>query len=129
MNELAYSARGLADRLLFAAAVAGFAIALFDFFWSGNGIHGTAGALLVVISTALMAAAAGSLLFVGMPRWLCVTLVVLIALDIVGTAIAAYMLEADILLAVTALMLIGWIAQRVLTPAPRQPNPEPVASR
>jgi hypothetical protein len=33
--------------------------ALFNYFWTGNGIHGTEGALLVVISTFLLALAAG----------------------------------------------------------------------
>jgi hypothetical protein len=129
MNDPVHPARSRADQLLFAAAAAGFAIALFDFFWSGNGIHGTVGALLVVISTALMAAATGSFLFAAMPRWLCVTLVVLIVLDIVGTALAAYMLEADILLAVMGLMFIGWAAQRVGALTVRRGSPESVGSR
>lgn len=129
MNDLVHPARRSADKLLFAAAAAGFLIALFGFFWSGNGIHGTAGALLVVLSSALSTAAAGSLMFASIPGWLRNTLVVLIALDIVGTALAAYMLEAKILLAVTGLMLIGWATQRVVAPTVRRGNPESVGSR
>ena len=114
MNDLVHPARRSADKLLFAAAAAGFLIALFGFFWSGNGIHGTAGALLVVISSALLGRRGWLVDICGdVQRWLVVTLTVLIALGIVGTALAAYMLEANILLAVTGLMLIGWIAQRL----------------
>jgi uncharacterized membrane protein YjjP (DUF1212 family) len=129
MNDLVHPARRSADKLLFAAAAAGFLIALFGFFWSGNGIHGTAGALLVVISSALLTGAAASLIFATMSRRLVVTLTVLIALGIAGTALAAYMLEANILLAVTGLMLIGWIAQRFQGPVTPSRNPEPAAPR
>src|SRR5690242_4652971 len=39
--------------LLAVASAVALAIALFDYFWPNNGIHGTAGALLVVASTAV----------------------------------------------------------------------------
>jgi hypothetical protein len=48
--------------LLLVAAALALAIAIFNDVWSGNGIHGTAGALLVVISSALMLIAASALL-------------------------------------------------------------------
>ena len=38
---------------------------LFNYFWTGNGIHGSEGALLVVVSTLLLALAAG----VFLNRW------------------------------------------------------------
>jgi hypothetical protein len=129
MNRQLPPACGRADQFLLAASVAALAVALFNFFWSGNGIHSTGGALLVVISSALMAGAAGCLLFVSLPRWLYVTLAVLVALDIVGTAFAAYMLEADILLAVTGLILLGWIAQRFQSPSTSYRNPQPADLR
>ena len=66
MNRQLPPARGRADQFLLAASVAALAVALFNFFWSGNGIHSTGGALLVVISSALMAGAAGCLLFVSL---------------------------------------------------------------
>ena len=116
MNDPVHLALSRANPLLFAAAVAGLAVALFDFFWWGNGIHGSAGALLVVISSALLAGATASLMFAAMSQRLVVTLTVLIVLGIIGTGLAAYMLEANVLLAVTGLMLIGWIAQRFQGP-------------
>ena len=71
---------------------------------------GTAGALLVIVSSALMVfAAAALLLFPGMARGLRGTLVALIFLDIAGTGFAAYMLEATWLIAAMALALVGWI--------------------
>jgi hypothetical protein len=106
--------------LLVTASVLALALLLFDYFWTGNGIHGTAGALLVVIWSALMLAAA-ILLHVAplIASWLRGTLLTLLALDVVGTALAAYMLESYLLLAAMAVALIGWI--RPLTrrrPAP-----------
>jgi quinoprotein glucose dehydrogenase len=101
-------------RILLVAAVVGLAVAIFNYLWQGNGIHGSAGALLVVISSALMVAAAAVLLFGdGIGRGLVGTLVVLIALDILGTGFAAYMLEADWLVVAMALALIGWIVRLV----------------
>ncbi len=113
--------------ILATAAIAALAIAIFNFFWLGNGIHGTAGAGLVVISSALMAAAAAALVFATrMRRGRRGTLLVLIALDIVGTGLAAYLLEADWLLAAVAVALIGWIVVLVSDgPSPRSSD-EPI---
>jgi hypothetical protein len=105
--------------LLVAAALA-LAIAIFNDVWSGNGIHGTAGALLVVISSALMFAAAAALVFAGgMGRRLRGTLLALIALDILGTALAAYMLEADWLIAAMGVAAIGWLVRLIFDQPPR----------
>jgi len=94
--------------ILLVAATLALAIAIFNNFWSGNGIHGTAGTLLVVVSSALMLGAASALLFVTrIGRGLRSTLVVLISLDIIGTALAAYMLDANWLVAAMALALVG----------------------
>jgi hypothetical protein len=109
-------------RGLLAGAIAGLVIATFNFFWTGNGIHGTAGALLVVVSSALMVAATCALMFFNrMGRGLRGTLIVLIALDILGTGLAAYFLEATWLIAAMAVALIGWIIHLVSDPVPRQP--------
>jgi hypothetical protein len=103
------------------AALAGLAIAAFNYFSSGNGIHGTGGALLVVISSALLWLAALALaIWPDLPRWLRGVLLALIVLDIFGTGLAAYMLEADWLLAAMAAVLLGWIIHLVADPAPRQ---------
>ena len=96
------------------AAAAGLAIAIFNDVWSGNGIHGTAGALLVVISSALMLASASVLGFARQfSRVLQSILLVLIGLDVLGTGLAAYMLEATWLIGAMGMALIGWILHLV----------------
>ena len=93
---------------------------LFNYFFVGNGIHGTEGALLVVISTFLMTLAA-ALIAGGWLRGGWRTLFeVLLALDFLGTAAAAWLLEAWILFALAILAAIAWVVHLV-RPAPR-PN-------
>ena len=46
------------------------------------------------------------------------SLAVLILLDILGTGLAAYMLEADWLVAAMAVALTGWVARLVSNTAP-----------
>ena len=101
---------GLGLWLLGTASILALALSIFNYFWTGNGIHGTPGALLVIVSSALMLIAT-SFLYVAplIASWLRGTLMVLILLDIVGTAAAAYFLEADLLLAAIAVAFIGWI--------------------
>lgn len=121
MSEIpATPVRATGLQILLAAAVAGLAVALFNFVWSGNGIHGSAGAALVVISTALMVAAACALLLAGLlGRKSRGTLNVLFALDILGTGVAAYFLEANWLIAAMAVALAGWIVDLVTGRVPR----------
>jgi hypothetical protein len=102
-------------------SVLAFLDAVFNYFWTGNGIHGTEGALLVVVSTLLMAIAAwltGAHIVHG---WLRVLLVVLLVLDFIGTGFAAYLLDAWILLGLDVLAAIAWLASlataRTLSPA------------
>ena len=83
--------------------------AVFNYFWTGNGIHGTEGALLVVVSTLLMAIAAGLILERWLHGWVRGLFEILLLLDFVGTAAAAYLLEAWILLALVLLALIAWV--------------------
>jgi len=81
---------------------------IFNYFWTGNGIHGSEGALLVIVSTLLMALAAG-VIGAGWVRGRLKTLLdVLILLDFLGTALAAYLLQAWILLALMAIGFIAW---------------------
>ena len=91
-------------------SVLAFADALFNYFWTGNGIHGTEGALLVVVSTLLMGVAAwltGAHIVHG---WLRTLLVALLVLDFIGTGLAAYLLEAWILLALDIAAIVAWFA-------------------
>jgi len=88
----------------------GFLDAIFNYFWTGNGIHGSEGALLVVASTLLMAVAAWLVGAHVVHGWLRTLLVVLLVLDFIGTGAAAYLLEAWILLGLDVLAAIAWLA-------------------
>ena len=91
-------------------SVLGFLDAVFNYFWTGNGIHGSEGALLVVASTLLMAVAAWLIGARVIHGWLRVLLTVLLALDFVGTGAAAYFLEAWVLLGLDVIGAIAWPA-------------------
>ena len=120
--------RHIGAHILLIGAAAALVVAVFDFFSPGNGIHGTAGAGLVVISSALMVAAAAALAFAArMGRGLRGTLLVLIALDILGTGLAAYLLEADLLLGAMAVALVGWMAVLASGRQPRRSSDQPIA--
>ena len=114
-------------RLLFAVSVLAFVISLFDFFWTGNGIHGSLGALLVIASTLLMAVASGAIAVRAATRSLWSVLAPLILLDILGTGFAAYMLEAWILFALMILALIIWLFDSLAT-GRRSARPAPEAA-
>lgn len=112
--------------LLCLAALAALAIAAFNTFNSGNGIAYTPGAYLVLASTALLLVGALVLAFgARLPRWIVVVFAVLTLLDILGTAFAAWLLEAGLLLALTGAAGIGWLIHVVLDPVrdrrPRAP--------
>jgi quinoprotein glucose dehydrogenase len=94
------------------AAAVGFIAAIVDYFTTGSGIDGTGGALLVVGSSALIVMAALLMATRWLDRvgWLRTTLLVLLLLGILGTALAAYMLESPWLVAAMVVSLIGWIA-------------------
>jgi glycerol-3-phosphate acyltransferase PlsY len=94
--------------LLAAVSTLGLAVSVFNYFWTGNGIHGSLGALIVIGSTLLMALASAAIA-VGFARgWVRSVLTILIVLDILGTGFAAYMLEAQILFGLMILALIAW---------------------
>lgn len=95
--------------LLAAVSTLGLAVSVFNYFWTGNGIHGSLGAL-VVIGSALLMAVASAAIAVSLARGpVRSVLAVLILLDILGTGFAAYMLEAQILFGLMILALIAWI--------------------
>ncbi len=96
--------------LLSAAAVLGVAISIFNFFWPGNGIHGSYGAGLVIGSTVLMTISSILIAFDLVAwRWLRVVLMILVLLDILGTAFAAILLESWVLFAFMVIALAGWV--------------------
>lgn len=90
---------------------------IFNYFWTGNGIHGSEGALLVVVSTLLLTIAAAIIAARRVRGWVRIVLEILIVLDFIGTAAAADLLEAWILLALIVLAAIAWIVH-VARPAP-----------
>ncbi len=100
------------------SAVLGLAVlalidAVFNYLWTGNGIHGTEGALLVCISTLLLAIAAALIAGHRIHGWVRTLFEVLIFLDFVGTALAAYLLEAWILVVLIGLAFIAWVVHLV----------------
>jgi hypothetical protein len=101
---------GLGAWVMAAGGLLGLAISIFDYFWTGNGIHGTEGVVLVICSSALILIAALLFALALLPwGWLRVPLDVLLVLGIIGTAVAGYFLEAWILVGFMVLALIGWL--------------------
>jgi len=95
--------------LIAIAAAVGFVICLVDYFTPHGTIAHQWGTLLVLISTLLMLGASCWIAFGAMSRGLLILFQVLIILDILGTAVCAYFLEAPALLVFMAVALVGWI--------------------
>lgn len=94
--------------LLFVAAALGVLVSLYDFFLAW-GISHTVGTGIVLVSTAIMAVSAlAFLIWRAMPAWLRVLLLIGLALDVIGTGVAAYFLTAWLLLALMVVAAIGW---------------------
>jgi quinoprotein glucose dehydrogenase len=95
--------------LVTALAVLALLDSLFNYVWQGNGIHGTEGALLVIISTLLLAIAG----WLVAARWVHggvrLVLEILIFLDLIGTGVAAYFLNAWILVALDVIALLVFL--------------------
>jgi hypothetical protein len=90
-------------------AVVAFLDSVFEYFWPANGIHGTEGAVLVVISTLLMAIASALIAARAAKGWFYILLEILVFLDLWGTGVAAYFLENWILLVLDFLALIVFV--------------------
>ena len=95
--------------LLVATSALSFAMSLIDYFTPENGIDGTSGVVLVVISTFLMLAASAAISSDFAHGWARTILTFLILLDVLGTGLAAYMLEASVLLSLMVTVLIAWL--------------------
>ncbi|HXR55438.1 MAG TPA: pyrroloquinoline quinone-dependent dehydrogenase [Casimicrobiaceae bacterium] len=104
------------------AALIALGAALFDYFWSGNGIHGTAGVLLVIASSAAMLILAILLVQWATRGFAHGLLLVLLIIDIAGTALAAWFLQAWWILGATVLAAIGWL---IALPTSRTPRAAP----
>ena len=95
--------------LVTALAVLALLDSLFNYVWQGNGIHGTEGALLVIISTLLLAIAGWLVAARWVHGWLRLILEILIFLDLIGTGVAAYFLNAWILVALDVIALLVFL--------------------
>ncbi len=91
--------RGYALIVLLFFSLAGLGFALYDLLAPASGTTGTAGAILVTVSTALMVIAAAVLMFVSLPKWLSWLFLVLLLIDAVATAASGYFLMSDYLVA------------------------------
>lgn len=104
--------------LLLASSIIAWILALVATFNEGNGIAYTPGTYLVLFSTTLLVVGALLLSFVrGMGRGLGGLLAFLILLDLLGTALAAYLLEANWLLIMMGVGLVAWLIHLVADPA------------
>lgn len=97
--------------LLIVASLLAAVDAIYNYFSTANGIHGTEGALLVIVSTVLQLGAALMIAAGWLRGWVWGLFETLILLDLAGTALAAYLLEAWVLLALTAIGFIAWLLQ------------------
>jgi hypothetical protein len=101
------TARRTGEALLGGASLIGGLVALFAYLRRGSGVDHTGGALLVVVSSALLVLAAIVLALSG-PSWLRILFLVLAILGVVGTGVAAWFLHEWLLLALMVVALIGW---------------------
>lgn len=101
----------LGSTLLIAAALLGIAVSAVNYVMPDNGIAGTPGALLVIVSTAALALVAYALrrrLADGRGGGLLWHAIALILLA--GTAFAAWLLETPVLVALMALGACAWLS-------------------
>ncbi|MEP1588985.1 hypothetical protein [Sulfitobacter sp.] len=96
--------------LVLVLGLAGLGLGLFEFLSPTSGTAGTAGAALVSVSTALLVVAAALLAFVTLKRWLFGLLLTLSIIDAAATALAAYFLMANLLVATMLLALLAGVA-------------------
>ena len=92
---------------------------VFNYFYRPGGISHSPGVLLVIVSCALIAGDGLGLAIFSRSSWLRTVFVALLLLGLLGTGVAAYFLEADLLLGLMILGLIGWCAERI---GPRPPE-------
>ncbi len=91
------------------SALIGVCVAIYNYYASDNGISGTPGALLVVGSTVALLVA-GFILGRDMGgRFLHMLLALLALLGILGTGLAAWLLESNVLIVAMAVCLLGWL--------------------
>lgn len=101
--------------LIVIASIVGLAVSIYNYHSADSGIAGTSGAMLVIVSTALLLFA-GFILGRDMGGGgLRAVLAALCFLGILGTAFAGYLLESRTLIAAMALCLLGWLVRLLQT--------------
>lgn len=95
--------------LIAVASIVGFIVSFIAYVTPHGPIAQSWGALVVLISTALMVVASLLIALAALPRWFLRLLEVLIVLDVLGTGVCAYFLEAYLLLALMVVALLGCI--------------------
>lgn len=75
--------------------LAGLGVAIYELLSPASGTTGTAGAILVTASTALLTIAAALLAFVRLPGWIFGFLLALLLTDAVATLVAGYFLMSE----------------------------------
>jgi len=97
--------------IIVTAALGGLVVSVFNFFNPESGITGTAGALLVIVSTALLVLFGWLMSGHGWRSGFFPAFITLSAiLDIAGTAFAAYLLHSWTLLCLMLIALLGWLS-------------------
>jgi hypothetical protein len=96
--------------LMTISAALGAAVSVYNYLSPDSGIAGTPGAVLVIVSTAILFLF-GLTMMVDAVRGaaLRILLAVFSLLDIVGTALAAYLLDSQALLILMLIGLLGWL--------------------
>jgi hypothetical protein len=109
MAKQGWSAPVAGAWLVAAAALAGLAVSIFNYFDPQSGIAGEPGTMLVIVSTALLALAGLLLSGNRLGGFLRGFFALAALLDLVGTALAAYMLHSWSLVALMIIGLAGWL--------------------
>lgn len=91
------------------AALLGTIVSIYNYVTPLTGINGTGGALLVIVSSLILAGAAIILATFRPGTFLRRFLKFSALLDIAGTSFAAYLLETQSLLILMAICFVGWL--------------------
>ncbi len=107
--------------LLCLAALVALVVSAINAFNAGNGIAFTAGAYLVLVTSALLVVGAIALIWsTSLPRAAAVVFSILVLLDILGTGFAAWLLQAYVLFGAIVVAGLGWLIYVIFDPA-REP--------
>jgi hypothetical protein len=110
--------------LIAAASLLGIGVSASNYLTPLSGIDGTPGALLVIVSTAILSLFAVCVATLRLTRGLRRFIVASSLLDIAGTAFAAYLLESSSLLILMAICFAGWL---ILVFSRKHISAEPIA--